>query len=163
MSAKTKYLQIRVSPEEKERLRALAERAGLDLSSYVLARALPDLQASLDRIVETLAVPGEFSHPLAEWNDRLTAAGGPEIRDLLRPRGLEELDVVPKNCLAAMIEHAAHRAGEPAPEWTGEIEPSPEPWFAASSQKLREYLLAVSPVPFRRRNIFIDSSLGDRV
>jgi len=76
MSAKTKYLQIRVSPEEKERLRALAERAGLDLSSYVLARALPDLQASLDRIVETLAVPGEFSHPLAEWNDRLTAAGG---------------------------------------------------------------------------------------
>jgi len=163
MSAKTKYLQIRVSPEEKERIRALADRAGLDLSSYVLARALPDLQASLERIVERLALPGEFSHPLAEWNDRLTAAEGPDIRDLMRPEGLEDVDVIPRNYLAAMIEHAAHRAGVRPPEWTAEIEPSPEPWFPASSQKLRDYLLAVSPVPFRRRNIFIDSSLGDRV
>jgi len=163
MAPKTQYLQIRVSPDEKERIRALAERAGLDLSAYVLARALPDLQVSLERTVETLALPGEFSHPLAEWNDRLTAAAGPDVRDLVRPEGLEELDVVPKNYLAAMIEHAAHRAGERPPEWTGDIRPSGEPWFAASSQKLREYLLAVSPVPFRRRNIFVDSSMGDRV
>jgi hypothetical protein len=35
--------------------------------------------------------------------------------------------------------------------------------FGSDLQNLRLYLLTHSPPPFRRRNIFIDSTLGDRV
>jgi hypothetical protein len=35
--------------------------------------------------------------------------------------------------------------------------------FCSSLQSLRMHLLTHSPPPFRRRNIFIDSSLGQRV
>jgi len=37
------------------------------------------------------------------------------------------------------------------------------PWFAVPFPSLRPYLLRVSPVAFKRRNIFIDSTVGDRV
>jgi hypothetical protein len=35
--------------------------------------------------------------------------------------------------------------------------------FGSELQSLRLYLLTHSPPPFRARNIFIDSSLGDRI
>jgi hypothetical protein len=44
-----------------------------------------------------------------------------------------------------------------------EVPPLEEPHFATTLEGLRLHLLQVSPVPFKRRNIFIDSSLGDRV
>jgi hypothetical protein len=41
--------------------------------------------------------------------------------------------------------------------------PLAEPVFASSLQSLRLHLLVLSPAPFRRRNIFIDSTLGARI
>ena len=67
------------------------------------------------------------------------------------------------NYVAAMTETACNRRGLPLPAWTGKIEALPEPVFGSALASLRLHLLTHSPAPFRRRNIFIDSSVGERV
>ena len=68
------------------------------------------------------------------------------------------------NYLCAMVEFTAQRNGCRPPDWTADTEPLDTPWFAAPEMKsLRLYLLTVSPPPFRRRNIFVDSSVGSRI
>lgn len=63
-----------------------------------------------------------------------------------------------------MVELAAHRREVPPPAWVRDVEPMEmEPRFATPLAGLRLHLLRASPVPFKRRNIFIDSSIGDRV
>jgi hypothetical protein len=49
------------------------------------------------------------------------------------------------------------------PEWTRSIPLLVEPVFGSDLKSLRLHLLTNSPPPFRSRNIFIDSTLGDRV
>jgi hypothetical protein len=44
-----------------------------------------------------------------------------------------------------------------------EVAPLEEPHFGAPLQSLRLHLLAASPVAFKRRNIFVDAAVGDRV
>jgi hypothetical protein len=68
-----------------------------------------------------------------------------------------------QNYVAAMVELAAHQKGVASPGWVREVPPLDEPHFATALGGLRLHLLQVSPVPFKRRNIFIDSSLGGRV
>ncbi len=41
MQTKTHHVQIRVTADEKAALKRLASRSGLDVSSYMLGRALP--------------------------------------------------------------------------------------------------------------------------
>jgi hypothetical protein len=65
--------------------------------------------------------------------------------------------------VAAMVEHAASRKRVPSPAWTADSAALQRPWFATQLRSLRLHLLTHSPLPFRRRNLFIDSSLGDRV
>lgn len=67
------------------------------------------------------------------------------------------------NLVAAMIEYAAHRKGVRPPSWTADITPLDLPFFGSSLISLRLHLLLHSPVEFRRRNLFVDSSIGDRV
>jgi hypothetical protein len=43
------------------------------------------------------------------------------------------------------------------------VPPLDEPHFATPLRGLRLHLLRASPVAFKRRNIFVDSSVGDRV
>jgi hypothetical protein len=62
-----------------------------------------------------------------------------------------------------MVEVAAHQAGVLPPSWAEEVEPLAHPAFIDPSLRLRAHLLTASPPPFRRRNIFIDSTVGDRV
>jgi hypothetical protein len=62
-----------------------------------------------------------------------------------------------------MVEQAAHRKRVGPPAWVREIPPLEEPHFVPPLEGLRLHLLQASPVPFKRRNIFIDSSVGDRV
>ena len=103
---------------------------------------------------------GKSAYVLAELNDLLTAAAGDQF--VLLP-----LPAIPDpylmNYVAAMVELAAHRRSLRPPKWTSEIAPLAKPVFAVPWLSLRAHLLLNSPVPFRRRNIFIDSSIGDRV
>jgi len=51
----------------------------------------------------------------------------------------------------------------PGPPWPRATAPLAEPVFGSALMSLRLYLLTHSPAPFRRRNIFIDASVGSRV
>jgi hypothetical protein len=112
------------------------------------------------RLAREVAAADRISYPLAELNDLLTPADGAQVEALPRP---EIADPYRLNYVTAMVELAAHRAGVVPPSWTASVKPLDAPVFIDESLKLRAHLLTASPVPFRRRNIFIDSSLGDRV
>ena len=62
-----------------------------------------------------------------------------------------------------MVEQAASHKGLAPPPWIVRVPPLDEPYFGTDLKSLRLYLLTHSPPPFRRRNIFIDATLGDRV
>jgi hypothetical protein len=62
-----------------------------------------------------------------------------------------------------MVELGCQRFSIPAPAWTRAVVPLEEPFFGSTLESLRLHLLTQSPAPFRRRNIFIDSSLGQQV
>jgi hypothetical protein len=101
-----------------------------------------------------------MSYSLAALNDLLTAAGAEAIATL-PPPPID--DPYRLNYVTAMVELAAHRAGGVPPAWTADVKPLSAPVFIDPSIRLRAHLLTASPPPFRRRNIFIDSSIGDRV
>jgi hypothetical protein len=62
-----------------------------------------------------------------------------------------------------MVEAVCAKRGIPLPTWTRKIGPLEAPQFGSKLQALRLHLLTHSPAAFRRRNIFIDASVGDRV
>lgn len=68
-----------------------------------------------------------------------------------------------QNYVAAMVEQAAALKGVFPPEWTQRVTPLTEPHFVTAMVSLRLHLLRSSPVPFKRRNIFVDSAIGARV
>src|SRR5437016_860540 len=69
MAGKTEQLQIRVTARQKATLRRLARTAGQDVSTYVLARALPAVRDSVADIVRTLRHGEDHRLTLAELND----------------------------------------------------------------------------------------------
>jgi hypothetical protein len=163
MPTKTSQLQIRISPAEKRRLKALAQGLGLDVSQYVLQRVLPTQNARFGEILESLG-DGEASRfGLAGLNDFLSGLSRTEFSSAVETPDLSGVSPFAANYVCALVEQAARLHDLPPPEWTKTVEPLSEPYFAAPLVSLRPHLLRVSPVPFRRRQLFVDSSLGDRV
>lgn len=160
---KTQQLQIRVTPEQKSALARLARRAGQDVSSFVLSRALPSAALRCGEILSALADMDQQRFALAELNDLLTELAPRELAEVTGDADLRGLSPYLRNYVAAMVEHAARQKGVVPPAWVREVPPLEEPHFATPLEGLRLHLLRASPVPFRRRNIFIDSSVGDRV
>jgi uncharacterized protein (DUF1778 family) len=163
MPAKTEFLQIRVTPGEKATLRRLARAAGLDVSSYVLSRAVPAARVRFGDIVRQLATEASPSFPLAALNDLLTGLAPAQLPDATAHVDLSRLSPVLANYVAAMVEEAAHRAGVAAPDWTANVPPLDRPHFGVDLPGLRLHLLRASPAPFKKRNLFVDAGLGDRV
>jgi hypothetical protein len=163
MAGKSEQIQIRVTLREKAALKRLARRAGQSLSSYVLSRALPAPQTRFDRILQALRKDEDRGFALAELNDLLSGLAGVELEETLRYADLEGLSPEARNYVAAMVEQAAYRKGVEAPAWTRRVAALDEPLFATPLGSLRPYLLRVAPVAFKRRNIFVDASVGDRV
>jgi uncharacterized protein (DUF1778 family) len=160
---KTSQLQIRVSPAQKEALRRRARAAGLTVSEYVLSRSLPKPEDGVAEILRAVGREATRRHALAELSDLLagldaeTAGRALEDadRDLLRPADL--------NLVAAMVEHAAASKGVAPPGWTASVPVPEEPLFGSDLPRLRAHLVRESPVAYRRRNIFVDAVVGDRV
>lgn len=163
MSKKSEYLQIRVTPEQKTALRRSAHRAGQGISSFVLDRVLPPVRLRFRDLLGVLADEADSSFALAEINDLLFGLTAAELAEAVTDPPLEGLSPYLRNYVAAMVEQAAHQKGADPPGWLGDVEPLAEPRFATRLAGLRLHLLAASPVPFRRRNLFVDSSVGDRV
>jgi hypothetical protein len=134
--AKSEQLQIRVTPEEKARIQALCA---------------------------DLASTADTSYVLAEVNDFLTGLSGRALQRAVAEEPATALPPFEAAYVAAMVECAAAAKRVPPPGWTRRVPPVETPWFATSLARLRLHLLLASPAPFRRRNLFIDSSVGDRV
>lgn len=163
MRAKSEFLQIRVSPAQKAALRRQAEKAGQDVSTWVLSRALPAPRLRFQELVRHLADTGERAFAMAELNDLLTGLPSSSFPETVADADLRGLPPRLANYVAAMVEHAASLKGCAPPPWTREVEVLDRPWFATDLESLRPWLLAVSPAPYRRRNLFLDAGLGDRV
>jgi Protein of unknown function (DUF1778) len=159
---KNSQLQIRVSQTEKTIIQRAAKRAGLDMSTYVLSRLISEHGMRFQECISAAAGP-KSSFGLAELNTLLTKLSSVEIREAVASAPTVLLTPFISNYVAAMVELACARRAIPIPSWTRAVAPLEDPWFANTSNSLRHYLLTVSPAPFRRRNIFIDSSLGSRV
>jgi len=162
MSRKSQHIQIRVAPAQKAAIRRQAAAAGLDLSSHILARLVPPPR---NRFSELLGVLASADHRfvLAELNDFLA-----ECPPILFPAAVAvappgSLEPYLQNYVAAMVEQAAALKGVSPPEWTRSVTPLAEPHFATPMAGLRLYLLWSAPVPFKCRNIFVDSGIGARV
>jgi hypothetical protein len=164
MENKGQYLQIRVTRAEKTAIKAAAERAGMDMSAWVLERLLPARPAIFRGLMAALgAEPARRRYLLAELNDFLSSTGPHELPQITADPAPTALEPYLANYVAAMVETAAHRADVPPPSWTADIAGLAEPTFGAPFPGLRLHLLLNSPPAFRRRNIFINATLGSRV
>jgi hypothetical protein len=160
---RNEQLQIRVSPTEKAAIRRAAEQAGLDMSAYVLSRALSIPAMRLQACIDECAGPAPPSFGLAELNTLLTRWTAAELRDAIAVPPTSALPPFLSNYVAAMIELACERRSVRLPAWVRAVAPLSEPAFGSTLKSLRLHLLTHSPPPFRRRNIFIDATIGDRV
>ncbi len=163
MPVKSQQLQIRVTPAEKAELKRAARRAGLDVSQYVLARLLPPARGRLLDIVGALRRGEDQRFALADLNDLLSRLAPAAFPDVAADLDLAGLTPLLQNYVAAMIEQAANQKGAPTPAWTRDIQPLDAPYFAVPFPKLRPHLLRAAPVAFKRRNLFVDAAVGDRV
>ena len=160
VATKSAQLQIRVSPAEKAAIERAARRAGLDMSAYVLERVFPRLPGRFVELVEGCHKSERFG--LAELSSWLAALSSAELRDAVASPPAPGATPYLANYVAAMVEYACARRNIPPPPWTREIAPLAEPVFGSTLMSLRLHLLTHSPPPFRRRNIFIDSTVGAR-
>ena len=133
------------------------------MSAYVLGRALPTPATRLQTCIEDCAGPAPPSFGLAELNALLTGWTAAELRDAIATPPTTVLTPFLANYIAAMIEQACERRSVRVPSWARAVAPLAEPAFGSRLMNLRLHLLAHSPPPFRRRNIFIDATIGDRV
>jgi hypothetical protein len=161
-ATKSSQLQIRVSPAQKAAIHRAARRAGLDMSAYILARLLSVPARRFQDLTEACANSDDARFALAELNSWLASLGAGEMQDAVSSPP-PQLTPYLANYLAAMVEYACAKNGVVPPSWTRATAALTEPVFGSSLMSLRLYLLSHSPAPFRRRNIFIDASVGSRV
>ncbi len=163
MSAKSAQLQIRVSPAQKAALKRRARAAGVDVSTYVLLRVLPPEGDRFAALLRALTDESGRRFALAELNEFLDACPATEFAEAVDRAPGRALPDHTRNYVAAMVEYAAMQKRIAPPSWTRDIDPLSSPWFASSLKSLRLHLLQASPPPFKRRNLFIDSTVGSRV
>ena len=164
MLKKSEQLQIRVSGRAKRAIMKAARSQGIGMSEYVLRKVLPPAGAQFTELVRALyRQEADPSYVLAEISSFLSKLSVGEFHEAVSDWPDVKLSDYLMNYLAAMIELTAHQKGTFPPEWVQEIEPLREPSFGCELQSLRFYLLTHAPIPFRRRNIFIDATLGARV
>ncbi len=163
---KPHQLQLRVSIEEKRFIARAAKRAGLGMSAWVLQCIMPKPQRVFAELMGQLQRADKISarYILASLHDFLVRSSPGELRLAIEtwPEGIE-LSPYLHNYVAAMAETACVNHAMPNPLWGMEVPRLEDPVFASELQSIRLHLLLNAPLAFRRRNIFIDATLGDRV
>ncbi len=165
MSTKSQQLQIRVTPAQKATLKRLAREAGQEVSTYVLSRVLPEARVRFGDVIRALRVGEDHRFALAELNDLLSDLTRVQLPDAVAvaPPQMRDLSPLLLNYVAAMVEQACHQRDVPPPSWGRAVLPLEAPYFATPLRSLRLHLLRTAPVPFKRRNLFVDSGVGARV
>lgn len=164
MPPKSTWLQIRLSPEDKSRLKTAAEHAGQDLSTYVLTKALPQHESEFAKHIAWMLETPDSHVPFAECVDylqTLPAARGAELAQ--KPQRLDELPVHTQNLVCAWVEHRAALWGVRSPAWVLDVPALDRPYFGSDLINLRPWLFLVSPTVYRRRNVFVERGLGWRL
>jgi hypothetical protein len=161
--AKTQQLQIRLTPQQKAALKRQARAAGCDVSSYVLSRLLPTSEDRFSGLIRAIHRDADHRYALAELNDFLHTCPPVAFGDAVAAGNVGDLTPYLQNYVAAMVEQAAAAKQVAPPAWVRGIPSLEEPAFATPLQGLRMHLLRSAPVPFKRRNIFIDAGVGARV
>jgi len=133
------------------------------MSDWVLSRLIPSAQTRLQDLLEALSGSEEPGYVFAELLELLGSLNSRELELAVAEPPRAQLDSYWANYVAATVEHAAALKNVPPPSWTEDVPPADEPVFGSSLQSLRMHLLTHSPPAFRRRNIFVDASVGDRV
>ena len=159
---KTLQLQIRVSAAEKAAIQAAAASAGLDMSTYVLRRVLPEPATRFRERIEACD-RADPSFGLAELNSLLSAFTTAELSTAVARAPEAALTPFLANYIAAMVEYACAKRSIALPAWTRTVPALTEPVFGTNLKRLRLHLLTHSPAPFRQRNLFIDATIDDRV
>ncbi len=160
---KSLQLQIRVSPQEKASIVRRAKKANMGISEWVLNKTLPPAQKAFGDLIEQLKHSSDPKYVLAEIHELLNKANADEFEQMVNyPPGPGLTDYL-ANYVAAMIEYTAVQKRRKLPSWTKEVPPLEVPVIVTDLKSLRLYLLTHSPPPFRRRNIFIDSTVGQRI
>jgi len=160
---KAEQLQIRVSRAQKRAIREQARKAGMSMSDWVLAKVVPPVQEQFQSLLVALAGSDVPSYEFAELLEFLGSLGAHEYELAVIEPPRAQLNPYWSNYVAATIEHTAAMKSVPAPFWTRDVPPLEEPAFGSDLQSVRCYLLTHSPPAFSQRNIFIDSTVGDRV
>lgn len=161
--SKSLQLQIRVSPQEKAIIVHYAKTANMGISQWVLNKALPPVQQTFQELLGQLKSVSNPKYILAQIHDMFNAASADEFELMVaQPPGVFISDYL-ANYVAAMIEYTAVQKGRKAPPWISQVPPLKIPVFGSDLKSLQLYLLTHSPPPFRRRNVFIDATVGQRV
>lgn len=158
---KTKQLQIRVSPEEKAQILAQAKRAGVPVSEWVLDRVLSPAKLQFHKAVSQ--IPVDSTYAFAALNELLQQLKSSQFSEAVADLPSTNLSSFELNYLAAMVQHTAKAKGARSPSWVYEIPTLTTPHFGSKLKSLQLHLLKNSPPAFKARNIFIDSTVGDRV
>jgi hypothetical protein len=136
----------------------------MDMSGWVLGKLLPPEPQTFQELVADLAEnPARRRYALAELNDFLASLGTASLARAVAEGPAVALEPHLANYVAAMVETAAHQADIAPPVWSAAVPTLPEPSFGTTLAGLRLYLLLHSPPAFRRRNLFVDATVGDRV
>lgn len=167
---KNKQLQIRVTNEEKKLIEKMAKNAGLDVSRWILNKAIPEQRKQFEEILlslenERYPLTSDAKFNIAKLNDLLSGLTSVDFSKLFLDLNIfrYQINEYLLNYITAMIETRAKQLNLLAPNWVKEVKPLTSPVFVEKLKSLRLYLLLNSPYEFRKRNIFIDSSVGARV
>ncbi len=137
-------------------------KSNQDMSSWILERCIPAVQEYFLELTAQLGGSSKLSsHLFANLHDFLRELDAAQLQQLELHQPYK--NTMSYNYLAAMIEYRAEQLGVEPPRWTSWIQPYSEPYFGTDLKSLKEYLLLRSPLVFRRRNLFMDATLGDRV
>ena len=135
----------------------------MDLSAYVLARVNSPPAAEFAACLRGNRELGGARLALAALHALLVRLGAGELGEAVQATPPGDMSPELENYVAAMVEQACAKAGIAPPAWTRAIEPLIRPLFASSLRSLQLYLLTHSPAVFRRRNLFVDATLGAQV
>lgn len=160
---KSSQLQIRVSQAQKKAIAQQAKKAGMSMSDWVLKKVTEEDTNRFKTLTTELASGENSSFVLAELNDYLAQLDAKTLMAEITHVPDTRLSPYLQNYIAAMVEQACALKNIAKPTWLADVVPLEKPHFISDFKKLRLHLLLNSPPPFRNRNIFIDSSLGDRV
>ena len=163
MPRKNQHIQLRLSASDKAYIQTQADLVGLDMSRWILQRLLPQKQEQFLSLVNEILHKQGSREALAELNDFLTQLEVKEFACAVERFPTLSPQAYLANYISAMVELAAHQKGTAPPAWTILFTGLLEPHFATTLPSVRLHLLRASPPPFKRRRIFIDTSLGGRV